>query len=549
MTKLRVFTSDDSSGRANAVAARLREASSEFSVLELAGASTLELVERLTEADVAVVVVDAASGPNERALQDLRLAALLGVEHAVVAVDGLEGLAEPEAVFGRIEVEARACAEDLELALVPISVNAGHNLVRAGGIDWYRGPTVARWLESIELAEPGTKPFRMPVETVTAGDDGRGAAGTIASGEIRKGAGIRVQGHVSRVQRIVAGNREVERAAAPESVVLFLEGAFEIGVGDLVSSAEHPAEVADQFEATIVWLDPTPLLRGRDYVFAIGGKAVTATIGSLKRKEILGSPTHGAPQKFEQNEVGVCNLRLDRPIAFDPYRENRRTGGFLLLDPNSRAAVGLGMLHFALRRAQNVHWQAVDVNKSARSALNGQKPCVLWYTGLSGAGKSTIANLVDKKLHAMRRHTYLLDGDNVRHGLNKDLGFTAADRVENIRRIAEVAKLMVDAGLIVGTAFISPFRAEREMARALLGEGEFIEIFVDTPLGVAEQRDPKGLYKKARRGELKNFTGIDSPYEAPENPDLAIDTTKTSPEVAADIVIGYLEARGIIVGD
>jgi len=242
----------------------------------------------------------------------------------------------------------------------------------------------------------------------------------------------------------------------------------------------------------------------------------------------------------------VCHLRLDKPIAFDPHRENRRTGAFRLVDPGTLAVVGVGVLDFALRRAQNVHWQAIDVNKSARSSAKGQRPCVLWYTGLSGAGKSTIANLVDKKLHAMGRHTYLLDGDNVRHGLNKDLGFTAADRVENIRRIAEVAKLMVDAGLIVGTAFISPFRAERSMARALLGEGEFIEVFVDTPLGVAEERDPKGLYKKARRGELKNFTGIDSPYEAPENPELRIDTTATSPELAADLVVNFLLDRGLV---
>jgi bifunctional enzyme CysN/CysC len=285
-------------------------------------------------------------------------------------------------------------------------------------------------------------------------------------------------------------------------------------------------------------------MRGRNYSFEVGEARRTATIGSLKRRIDTGS--RSAPQKFESDEIGVCNLRLDKPLAFDPHGENRRTGTFRLVDPTTRTVVGVGMLHFALRRAQNVHWQAIDVNKVARSSAKGQRPCVLWYTGLSGAGKSTIANLVDKKLHAQGRHTYLLDGDNVRHGLNKDLGFTAADRVENIRRIAEVAKLMVDAGLIVGTAFISPFRAERNMARTLLGEGEFIEIFVDTPLGVAEQRDPKGLYKKARRGELKNFTGIDSPYEAPEQPELRIDTTATSPEAAADLVVAFLEEKGIL---
>jgi len=290
------------------------------------------------------------------------------------------------------------------------------------------------------------------------------------------------------------------------------------------------------------------MLRGRSYLMKIGTKTVTATVSPLKHKINVNTLAKVAGSKLELNEIGVCQLELDRPIAFDPYEVNRDTGGFILIDRLSNDTVGAGMLRFALRRAQNVHWQALDVNKPARAALKGQKPCVLWYTGLSGAGKSTIANLVDKKLHSTSRHTYLLDGDNVRHGLNKDLGFTDADRVENIRRIAEVAKLMVDAGLIVSTAFISPFRAERQMARALLGPGEFIEIFIDTPLKVAEQRDPKGLYKKARRGDLKNFTGIDSPYEAPESPELRIDTTSISPEDAAEMIVAHLTQRGFLTG-
>jgi bifunctional enzyme CysN/CysC len=389
------------------------------------------------------------------------------------------------------------------------------------------------------------KPFRLPVVGQADVDGASGATGTVASGTVKVGDFVRVTGQSGRVLRVLVDGRDAGEATAGDGAVLLLEGAT-AAPGDLISIAERPAEEADQFEATVAWFDETPLLRGRNYVFELGAKIATATIGSLKRKLEPASPSSSAPQKFEPGEVGVCNLRLDRAVAFDPYRENRATGGFRLTDPRSGATVGVGMLHFALRRAQNVHWQAIDVNKSARSASKGQRPCVLWYTGLSGAGKSTIANLVDKKLHAMGRHTYLLDGDNVRHGLNKDLGFTAADRVENIRRIAEVAKLMVDAGLIVGTAFISPFRAERSMARTLLADGEFIEIFVSTPLGVAEQRDPKGLYKKARRGELKNFTGIDSPYEAPENPELTIDTTATTPEAAADLVIGMLEDRGIL---
>ena len=308
-----------------------------------------------------------------------------------------------------------------------------------------------------------------------------------------------------------------------------------------------PVEVADQFEATIVWLSESPLLRGRSYAFTTGGgKSATATINRLKHKISLSTLDRIAATTLAHKEIGICNLQLDRPVPFAPYKLNRQAGGFVLVDRQTGATVGGGMLHFALRRAQNIVWQALDVNKGARAAIKGQRPCVLWYTGLSGAGKSTIANLVDKRLHAAGRHTYLLDGDNVRHGLNRDLGFTDADRVENIRRIGEVAKLMVDAGLIVSTAFISPFRAERQMARALLTDGEFVEIFVSTPLGVAEQRDPKGLYKKARRGDLKNFTGIDSPYEPPEKPELTIDTTALSPEAAAEGVVAYLQERGIV---
>jgi bifunctional enzyme CysN/CysC len=293
-------------------------------------------------------------------------------------------------------------------------------------------------------------------------------------------------------------------------------------------------------------MNESPLLRGRDYLMKIGTKTVTATISPLKYKINVNTLEHAAAVTLELNDIGVVNLQLDRPIAFDAYQVNRDTGGFILVDRVSNDTVGAGMLHFALRRAHNVQWQALDVNKAARSEIKGQKPCVLWYTGLSGAGKSTIANLVDKKLHSAKRHTYLLDGDNVRHGMNKDLGFTAADRVENIRRVAEMSKLMVDAGLIVSTAFISPFRAERQMARALLAEGEFIEIFIDTPLAIAEQRDPKGLYKKARRGDLKNFTGIDSPYEPPAHPELRIDTTSLSPEDAAETIVAYLQSRGFL---
>ncbi len=491
---------------------------------ETLGPSLGDFVERLSKTDVLLVVVDPSRGVTDRARRDVHLASLAAVPHVVVAVglDAAEGAGD---ALGKIEAELRSRFSGAGLRVVP---SAG----------------LVELLESLEpsAAKLPQKPFRLSVSSLSDDD---GAVGTIASGVVKKGDPVRVMGQAGRVIRIVTNGRDAEEAKVGDSVVLALEGAT-CTPGDLISTAERPAEVADQFEATIVWFDDTPLLRGRNYIFELGSKTATATIGSLKRKLEPASTAGSAPQKFEPGEVGVCNLRLDRSIAFDPFRENKATGGFRLLDPISLATVGVGMLHFALRRAQNVHWQAIDVNKSARSTSKGQRPCVLWYTGLSGAGKSTIANLVDKKLHAMGRHTYLLDGDNVRHGLNKDLGFTAADRVENIRRIAEVAKLMVDAGLIVGTAFISPFRAERSMARALLADGEFIEIFVSTPLGVAEQRDPKGLYKKARRGELKNFTGIDSPYEAPENPELTIDTTATPPEAAADLVIALLEEKGIL---
>ena len=346
--------------------------------------------------------------------------------------------------------------------------------------------------------------------------------------------------------RIVTRDGDLDRAVAGQSVTLTLADEIDISRGDVISTVEAPAEVADQFECTVVWMHDEPMLAGRPYLLKIGARTVSATITEIKYQVNVNTLEHVAAKRLELNAIGVCNLSLDRPIAFDPYRINRDTGGFILIDRLSNNTVGAGLLHFALRRAHNIHLQHVDVDKRARAALKNQRGCVLWFTGLSGAGKSSIANLVEKKLHALGHHTYLLDGDNVRHGLNKDLGFTDADRVENIRRVAEVARLMVDAGLIVLTAFISPFRSERRMARGLVEEGEFVEVFVDTPLEVAEARDPKGLYKKARRGELKNFTGIDSPYEAPEDPELRLDTTRLDLEAAADAVLAWLGERGML---
>jgi bifunctional enzyme CysN/CysC len=405
-------------------------------------------------------------------------------------------------------------------------------------------------LDNVEIDEARLReqPLRLPVQWVNRpSHDFRGFAGTIVAGRVRKGDTVRAQpsNRTSRVSRIVTFDGDLEEASAGQSVTITLDDEIDVSRGDLLVQADAPAEVADQFESTVVWMNDAALLPGRSYLLKIGTTTVTATVVRLKYKINITNLEHAPASTLALNEIGVCNLQLNRPIAFDPYEVNRDTGGFILIDRMTNDTVGAGMLRFGLRRAQNVHWQAIDVNKAARAAIKAQRACLLWFTGLSGAGKSTIANLVDKKLHSMHRHSYLLDGDNVRHGLNKDLGFTAADRVENIRRVTEVAKLMVDAGLIVSTAFISPFRAERQSARSVLDEGEFIEIFVDTPLEIAEQRDPKGLYKKARRGELKNFTGIDSPYEAPENPDIRIDTTSTTPEDAAETIVSYLRLRGI----
>ena len=407
------------------------------------------------------------------------------------------------------------------------------------------------FLESCEIDETRLQhgPLRLPVQWVNRPNlDFRGFCGLIAGGTVRPGDRVRVQpsGRESRVARIVAYGGDWPQAVAGQSVTLTLEDEIDISRGDVISAADAPAEVADQFECTLVWMADEPMLPGRQYLLKLGTRTVTATVTEPKYKVNVNTLEHLAAKTLELNEIGVCNIALDRPVAFDAYEVNRDTGGFILIDRLTSNTVGAGMLHFALRRAHNIHLQHVDIDKAARASLMGHKPAVLWFTGLSGAGKSTIANLVEKKLYALGHHSYLLDGDNVRHGLNKDLGFTDADRVENIRRVAEVAKLMVDAGLIVLTAFISPFRSERALARGLLDEGEFIEVHVDTPLDVAEGRDVKGLYKKARRGELKNFTGIDSPYEAPENPELRVNTVECDAQQAADRVIERLRQLGRI---
>jgi bifunctional enzyme CysN/CysC len=519
---------------------------------------TRNMVTGASTADLSIILADARKGVLTQTKRHSYIVSLLGIHNAILVVNKMDLVDYSEEVFARIEEDYRKFSDQLgipSVTCIPICAVHGDNIVtHSTRTPWYRGPTLMGLLDTIEIDETRLRgsSLRFPVQWVNRPDlHFRGFAGTIVAGSVRPGDPVRVQpsGRTSRVARIVTRGADLQQATVGQAVTLTLEDEIDVSRGDLISAAESPAEVADQFEATVIWMSETAMLRGRSYLMKIGTKTVNATISPLKYKINIDTLERAPANVLELNEIGVCNLELDRPIAFDPYSVNRDTGGFILIDRMSNDTVGAGTLHFALRRAHNVHWQAIDVNKRARSAAKGQKPCLLWFTGLSGAGKSTIANLVDRRLHSMNRHGYLLDGDNVRHGLNKDLGFTANDRVENIRRIAEVGKLMVDAGLIVTTAFISPFRAERRMARALLDPGEFIEIFIDTPLEVAEQRDPKGLYKKARRGELKNFTGIDSPYETPEDPEITVNTLLTSPEQAAEMIIQYLDDHGFFTVD
>ena len=516
---------------------------------------TRNMVTGASTADLAIILVDARKGILVQTRRHSYIIALLGIRQVVLAVNKMDLVDYARATFEAIAADYRDFARSIGLAevtAIPLSAVHGDNVVDASPrMPWYRGPTLMQHLESVEVDEQRMQkqPFRLPVQWVNRPDaEFRGFAGTIAAGVVRPGQRIRVlpSARETTVRRIVTADGDLPEAVAAQSVTLVLADEIDVSRGDILASTDSLPQVADQFQATLVWMSDQPMLRGRNYLMKIGTRTVTATVMPLKYKVNVNTLEHVAASSLDLNEIGVVDFELDRPIAFDPYQENRDTGGFILIDRITNDTVGAGMLRFALRRSQNVHLQAQDVDKAAHASLKGQKPAVLWFTGLSGSGKSAIANVVERKLFADGRHTYLLDGDNVRHGLNKDLGFTDADRVENIRRIAEVARLMADAGLIVLTAFISPFKSERRMARALLKDGEFIEIFVDTPLAVAEARDPKGLYRKARRGELKNFTGIDSPYEAPEAAEIRIDTTITSSEAAADAIVDYLHDKGIL---
>jgi bifunctional enzyme CysN/CysC len=516
---------------------------------------TRNMITGASTADVAVILIDARKGVLTQTRRHSYLVSLIGIRKVVLAINKMDLVDYSEKVFRQIEEDYREFAKQIgltDITPIPLSALKGDNMLEASAkTPWYHGPTLMGFLETCEIDETRLQgqSFRMPVQWVNRPNlDFRGFCGVITGGMVKPGDKIRAQpsGRESRVARIVTLNGDLPLAVAGQSVCITLEDEIDISRGDVISAADSPAEVADQFEASLVWMHDEPMMPGRSYLLKVGTQTVTASITEPKYKVNVNTMEHLAAKKLDLNEIGVVNLALDRPIAFDPYGDNRDTGGFILINRLTNNTVGAGMLHFALRRSHNIHMQHVDVDKAARAQAKGQRPGVLWFTGLSGAGKSTIANLVEKKLHAMGRHTYLLDGDNIRHGLNKDLGFTEADRVENIRRVSEVARLMVDAGLLVMTAFISPFRSERAMARGLLGQGEFVEIHVDTPLSVAEDRDVKGLYKKARRGEIANFTGISSPYEPPEAPELRIDTTLLNSEQAADAVISKLKELGLI---
>jgi len=517
---------------------------------------TRNMVTGASTADLAVILVDARKGVLVQTRRHSYLVHLIGIPRIVLAVNKMDLVGYSRATFEAIVAQYREFAERLGLAdITPIPLSAVHGdnvITRGGNMPWYTGPALLEHLETVEVeAALAARPFRLPVQWVNRPNaEFRGFTGLIASGRVRPGERLRVlpSGHESRVARIVTAQGDVESAIAGQSVTLILDSEVDISRGDVLAAADSAPEVADQFEATIVWLQEEPMLQGRTYLMKSGTRTLSATVTPLKHRVNVNSLEHEPAERLELNDIGVCELELDRPIPFEAYTENRTLGGFILIDRLTNNTAGAGLINFALRRSQNVHWQALDVDRQLRARLKGQKACVLWLTGLSGAGKSTIANRVEKRLAAAGRHTYLLDGDNVRHGLNKDLGFTAQDRVENIRRVAEVARLMVDAGLIVLVSFISPFRSERRMARELFAAGEFFEVFVDTPLAEAERRDVKGLYRKARRGELKNFTGIDSPYETPENAEIRIDTTSLSADEAAARVIAHLEARKVISG-
>ncbi|MEP1207432.1 MAG: sulfate adenylyltransferase subunit CysN [Rhizobiaceae bacterium] len=510
---------------------------------------TRNMVTGASTADLAVILVDARKGVLTQTRRHSYLTHMLGIRNFVLAVNKMDLVAYDQAAFDQIVEEFASFARSIGIESftpIPISGIAGDNITEHGSnTPWYNGPALLPHLEAVEVevSADQAQPFRMPVQWVNRPNlDFRGFTGLIASGTIRPGDAIKIlpSGKNSSVARIVSPEGDRDLAVAGESVTLTLADEVDCSRGQVIAASSVPVEVADQFETTVIWMDDTELVPGRAYWLKIGALTVSASLHQPKYEIDVNSQEQLAAKTLGLNAIGVTNVTTDREIPFAPYGENKDLGGFVLIDKMTNQTVAAGMIHFALRRAQNIHWQATELGRDHHAAMKNQEPMVLWLTGLSGSGKSTIANIVEQKLARMNRHTILLDGDNVRHGLNKDLGFTEADRVENIRRVGEVAKLMTDAGLIVITAFISPFRSERDMVRAMMQPGEFLEVFVDTPLHVAEERDVKGLYAKARSGELKNFTGIDSPYEKPQKPEIHIDTTKMTPEEAAEFVLQRL---------
>ncbi|MBJ68084.1 MAG: adenylyl-sulfate kinase [Gemmatimonadetes bacterium] len=510
---------------------------------------TRNMVTGASTAELAVILIDARKGVLTQTRRHSYLCHLLGIRSVILAVNKMDLVDFSQSIFEEIVSDYTKFAQSIgieDFTAIPISGFKGDNITALStNTSWYQGAPLMHHLETVELEEAASQQadFSMPVQWVNRPDlDFRGFAGKVASGAIKQGDEVRIlpSGRTSRVDRIVTFDGDLEQATAGQSVTLTLTDEIDCSRGQVISAAKAPLEVADQFDATLIWMYEEQLIPGRSYYMKMGSQTVSATVAQPKHQINVNTLERTATKTLSLNAIGVVTVTTDRSVPFAPYVDNRELGGFILIDKMTNGTVGAGLIHFALRRSQNIHWQDTEVDRTRRAEMKSQKPLVLWMTGLSGAGKSAIANAVEKRLASLNRHTFLLDGDNVRHGLNKDLGFTEADRIENIRRVGEVAKLMTDAGLIVITAFISPFRSEREMVRQMVAPGEFIEVFIDTPLHVAEERDVKGLYAKARSGELKNFTGIDSPYEPPEAPEIRIDTTGMSIEQAAEQIVSSI---------
>jgi bifunctional enzyme CysN/CysC len=512
---------------------------------------TCNMATGASTAQAAVLLIDARKGVLTQTKRHSRIVSMLGIRHVALAVNKMDLVEWSQPVFEEIELAYRSFAQDQKLGFetisaIPLSALEGHNVIErdSNAMAWYRGPSLMQWLETVSVKEHAAEqPFAMPVQWVNRPHpDFRGFSGKIASGSVKPGDPVRISpsGVTTRIKKIALWGGPNSEVSTGQSVTLVLEDQVDASRGDVIAVASHPVECADQFEADLFWMSEHALLPGRPYAALIHSKAAGVTITHIKYRLDVNTGAHLAAKTLGLNEIATVNLSFDRAVPFAPYAENKRLGAFIVIDKLTNETVGAGIIHFALRRSANVHWQALEVTKAARAEIKHQRARCLWFTGLSGSGKSTITNLLEKRLHADGRHTYILDGDNVRHGLNRDLGFTEADRVENIRRVAEVARLLVDAGLIVLVAFISPYRAERQFARSLFDPGEFIEVFVDTPLEECERRDVKGLYAKARRGELKNFTGIDSVYEPPESVEIYLRTTGLTPETCVDQILQLL---------